>query len=191
MQQHTYLVPGCLPLALSFQCCIGQSSLENRADGKVICYKGDFRWAYQYELDSPTIAAGLQSSLEGQRSWALSENDTSHKRGRSRGNTRPESSRVGHTRQYWFSLEALSSWAAWEVSPTLGDSLSVLIFPGHTLPDHVSYLIQIQSGQHWTRTMTSMYYNLLANLKTQCHIQVHRPVTHQTVRREDQALVCV
>lgn len=108
--------------------------------------KGIFRWAYQYELDSPTIAAGLRSSLEGQKAEFCQRMIPATEEAEAGEIPDQRAVELGTQGSYWISLEALSSWAAWEVSPTLGEPLSLLIFPGHTAPDHVSYLIQIQPG---------------------------------------------
>lgn len=98
-------VPGVRLSPTDPQHCISQDSLETRDDGKVICYEGDFRRAYQYELDSPTLAAALplhQKAKEAelyQRMMAATEEEQQM--------FRPASSRDGHTRQHWFSRGAL------------------------------------------------------------------------------------
>lgn len=131
-------------LTLTFQCCISQDSLETREEGMVIYYKGDFRWAYECELDSSTVTVGLQSLLEGQRKLSsVREGFKPQKRQQQGKCLHQQAAEVGTQGSTGFLFipglpgSCLLLW---------GSSLPPLIFLVHPLPDHISYLIQKQSG---------------------------------------------
>lgn len=103
-------VPGVRLSPTDPQHCISQDSLETRDDGKVICYEGDFRRAYQYELDSPTLAAALPLHQKAEEA-ELYQRMNSYRRGTANVPT-SEQSKWAHKAALVFSGSSLSSWAA-------------------------------------------------------------------------------